>query len=367
MNRKLESSQSVVREVKGKKIFQQGNMNNSSIGNFEDQSTHCPIASKTITVVISLVSILAIVGNVLVTLAVLMKASLRTSTNYFIVNMAVSDLLSALTNWPLYATEGMLSGKSSIEGSMATFVCKMGMYSRAVSQAVSVLSLVLIVVERFVAIVHPFHATMLTTRLRAGLLLITWIFPLSGGFPYVWFAKIVQDGPQTFCRFSWARLELSIFYTIGFLIFYCVPFIVIIVLYRRIMKSMTQVGPVDETYQENISARNRQQNKTVMKVFISIVTAFFLCWTPLCVYLVFRMAFPSFFTNDLRKLRLHVGLFFYVFPSLSTAVNPIILFVSSSRFSSALREIFGCVNCKPSCYSGRVAPQRELINLQVVQ
>ena len=341
-------------------------MNNSSIDNFEDQSTHSPVASKTITVLISLVSILAIVGNVLVTLTFLMKASLRTSTNYFIVNMAVSDLLSALTSWPLYATEGMLSGKSSIEGSMATFVCKLGMYSRAVSQMVSVLSLVLIVVERFVAIVHPFHVTVLTTRLRAVLLLVTWIFPLSIGFPYVWFAKIIQDGPQTFCRFFWTRLELSIYNTTGFLLLYCVPLILIIVLYRRIMKSITRVRPVDELHQENISARNRQQNQIVMKVFISIVTAFFLCWTPLCVYVVFRMAFPSFFTNDIRKLRLFVGLFFYFFPSLSSAVNPIILFVFSSRFSNALGEIFGCVKCKLSCFIGRVSPHNR-INPQVVQ
>ena len=335
-------------------------MNNSSIDNFEDQSTYSPVASKTITVLISLVNILAIVGNVLVTLTFLMKASLRTSTNYFIVNMAVSDLLSALTSWPLYATEGMLSGKSSMEGSMATFVCKLVMYSRIVSQVVSVLSLVLIVVERFVAIVHPFHVTVLTTRLRAVLLLITWIFPLSAGFPYVWFAKIVQDGPQTFCNIFWTRLELSIYYAIGFLLLYCVPLILIIVLYRKIMKSITRVRPVDELHQENISARNRQQNQIVMKVFISIVTAFFLCWTPLCVYVVFRMAFPSFFTNDIRKLRLFVGLFFYFFPSLSTAVNPIILFVFSSRFSNALGEIFGCVKCKLSCFTGRVSPRNRI-------
>ena len=342
-------------------------MNNSSTGDFEDQSTYFAFASTTITIVISLVSIMAIVGNVLVTVSVLMKATLRTSTNYFIVNMAVSDLLSASTNWPLYATEGMLSGKSLIEGSMATIVCKLGMYSRAISQAVSVLSLVLIVVERFVAIVHPFHVTILTTRLRAFLLLFTWIFPLSIGFPYVWFPKIVQDRSQTFCRFSWARLQLSTFYTVGFLIFYCVPFILIIVLYSRIMKTLKPGRLAEETSQQSISMRNKQQNQTVMKVFISIVTAFFLCWTPLCVYLVLRMVFPSFFTKDIRRLKLYVGLFFYVFPSLSTAVNPMILFVSSSRFSSALREMFGCVKCKLSCFSGKVSPQREIIELHVIQ
>jgi len=146
-----------------------------------------------------------------------------------------------------------------------------------------------------------------------------------------------------------------------------VPFILIIVLYTRIMKSLKAGRLIDETSHQNINMRNRQQNQIVMKAFISIVTAFFLCWTPLCVYVVLRMAFPSLSTKDIRKSRLYIALFYYVFPSLTAAVNPIILFVSSSRFSRALREIFGCVKCKLSCFSGRVSPQGETTELQVVK
>ena len=70
-----------------------------------------------------------------------MNASLRTSTNYFIINMAVSDILSSSANWPVYATEGIIIRKPMIEGSVASKVCKLGHYFRAVSLAVSVLSL----------------------------------------------------------------------------------------------------------------------------------------------------------------------------------------------------------------------------------
>ena len=338
-------------------------MNNSSIDNFECSQ----IISTTLTAVISFVSILALLGNLLVTVVFVMNTTLRTSTNYFIVNMAVSDLLSTLTNWPMYATDGMLSRKYVIEDSMATFVCKFGMYSRAVSQAVSILSLVLIVVDRFFAIVRPFQARRVTKRLRTVLLSFTWIIPLLVLFPYVWFSKITQEGLQKVCKFSssWNALELSAFYTVGLLVLYFGPLILITILYSRIMKCLTRARPLDETCQHSIRIQNRQQNQIVMKVFISIVIAFFLCWTPLCVYILLKMVFPSLFAKD--TCMLFLGLFYYVFPSLSTAVNPVILFVSSSRFSNPLKKMLRCPACKLSCSCGRDPRQTGVIELQLAQ
>ena len=93
--------------------------------------------------------------------------TLKTSSNYYIVNMAISDLVSVVLNWPLYATEGMLKAGGSLitDPKLATFACKLGIYSRAVSYAVSILSLVLIAVDRFIAIVFPFKAHTITTRI----------------------------------------------------------------------------------------------------------------------------------------------------------------------------------------------------------
>ena len=177
----IKGSQSIIkRHIHSKD--QELNMNNSSIA---DLPTCSHIISTMLTSAISFVSFAAFVANSLVTIAFLTNISLRTSTNYFIVNMAVSDLLSSATNWPLAGTEGLLSRKHTIGGSMAAFVCKLGMYSRAVSQTVSVESLLLIVVERYIAIVLPFKALRVSKRRRAALLVFTWICPVLVGLPYV--------------------------------------------------------------------------------------------------------------------------------------------------------------------------------------
>ncbi|XP_078370205.1 allatostatin-A receptor-like [Oculina patagonica] len=318
-------------------------MNNASSHDFMGHSTCSQVVLTTLAAAISFVSIFAFAGNILVTVTFLMNATLRTSTNYFIVNMAVSDLLSALTNWPLYATEGMLSKKHLIDDPVATIVCKMGLYSRVVSQAVSVLSLVWIVVERFIAIVHPFKALMLTRRLRTVLLVLTWIIPLLIGFPYIPFSIIVKQGQQTYCRFLWGKKELAIYFSAGFVLCYCVPLISIITLYSRIVKCLTRSRPAADKMHENTRIRKSQQNMIVMKVFISIGIVFFLCWTPLCVFLLLKTVFPSLYAKD--SCLLVASLFFYVFPSLPMAINPVIIFVSSSNFYKALKEML-TGNCR---------------------
>ena len=325
--------------------------NNASFDALDGRPKCFQIVTSTLTAVITFVSFSAFVGNILVTIAFFKNATLRTCPNYFIVNMAVSDLFSSLTVWPLYATEGMLSKKHLIDEPMATVVCKLGQYSRSVSQLVSIVSLVLIVVERFIAIVHPFQVKKFTKRLRAVLLILTWIISLLVAIPFIPFSKIVQQGEQMFCRFAWGKKELSIYTPIGFVLFYCGPLITITVLYTRIMKCLRHSRPTACEAQESTKIRNRQQNLTVMRVFISIVIVFFLCWTPLCVYVLLKMVFPPVYTKD-SCLRI-AGFFFYIFPSLGTAINPVILFVSSTNFSKALKEMLNRFKCSSSCLKCR--------------
>ena len=282
------------------------------------------------------------------TITFLRDTTLRTSTNYFIVNMAVSDIVSSSTNWPLAATDSSLAREYTIEGSMASFLCTLGMYSRVVSQAVSVQSLLLIVVDRYIAVVLPFKAIQVSKRFRAALLIFTWIFPLLFGLPYIKSSEIVPEGRKTACSFTWNKMNRSIYYAVGFLVFYCVPLISIIVLYSRIMKRLRQTRPGEEE-RENARIRNLHQNRNVMKVFMWIVSALLVCWAPFCVYLVLKLISPLMFFKDPCMLYL-AGWIFYVFPPLNTVINPVILFVSSSNFSKALKEVF---KWKPSlCKKG---------------
>ena len=101
----------------------------------------------------AVVTLGALIGNILVIAAVYRTPSLRTSTNYYYVNMAASDFLSSLTTWPLYLTNEIITSSGSLlQGPLATVGCKVGVFCRIASIIVSILSLVLIAVERFVAI-----------------------------------------------------------------------------------------------------------------------------------------------------------------------------------------------------------------------
>ena len=163
------------------------------------------------TLALSVVSVAAFIGNALVATTFLKTRSLRTSTNYYIVNMAVSDLLASFFNWPLYASEGMLTPNVFINEPWASSVCKMGMYFRVVSQVVSVLSLILIAVDRFVAIVYPLKVTLMNVKIRVIFVSLTWLIPIFGALPYVLFARIIKVEDQTFCRFMMSDEALTVF------------------------------------------------------------------------------------------------------------------------------------------------------------
>ena len=131
-------------------------MNTSTEGPLNSTSAACSgTVSAMFTTSLTAISAAAFVGNILVATTFIKTPSLRTNINYCIVNMAVSDLLSPFFNWPLYASEGMLTTNIFINQPSAGFVCKIAMYLRTVSQTVSVLSLVLIAFDRFIAIVFP--------------------------------------------------------------------------------------------------------------------------------------------------------------------------------------------------------------------
>ena len=71
---------------------------------------------------------------------------------------------------------------------------------------------------------------------------LTWIFALLMVFPFVCTSQIIEADGQTDCRtfVKWNEVEKSVFYGAGFMIFYVVPFVVTIVLYSRIVKSLNQ-------------------------------------------------------------------------------------------------------------------------------
>lgn len=92
---------------------------------------------------------------------------MRTMTHYLIVNMAVADLLITIFHMP-YKLQIQLTNRHAvmIRGPVCLSICKLAGYTQDVSIACSVLSLMSIAMDRFMAIVFPFKRITLLQRTR---------------------------------------------------------------------------------------------------------------------------------------------------------------------------------------------------------
>ena len=107
-------------------------MDNSTEVDNINQTNYSVSVATMFTVALSIISFLASTGNLLVIITFMKIVTVKTSSNYYMVNTAISDLVSIVLAWPLYATEGMLKAGGSliVIPELATFACKLGIYSR---------------------------------------------------------------------------------------------------------------------------------------------------------------------------------------------------------------------------------------------
>ena len=240
----------------------------------------------------SVVALVSLIGNILEIITFLKTQNLRTSTNHYITSMAVSDVLFLVSNCALYAN----SRHSVFEPSLSPFVCKLGLYVSYVSYSISMASLVLITVDRFVATVFPMRVAMIPGRTRAVLILLTWVIPMVIFSPYIQNArKAEKDERPYICADDMGRLAGTIYLTTFFALFYLAPLVIITTLNFRIMKSLTRTNPVIQGNSQSNTTR-RKRNQRIMKILILINISFFVCWTP-----SYAMGFPlSYFLKHFK-------------------------------------------------------------------
>ena len=288
----------------------------------------------------AMISVAAFIGNLLVIVAVYKTPSLRTSVNYYYVNVAVSDFMSSIITWPLYLTDEIITSTGSlIENPMATIGCQVGLYGRIVSHSVSILSLVLIAMDRFIAIVFPLKAILLTRKLRVALICATWAISLACHIPNIYFARVTTKDSITACRFTWRGLGAIVYYVMGNAFFIVTPIVTAIVFYFRIMRILrNRLKPesMDRKFSDIENKRMKQQ-QNIMKIFISILLALVVCFTFFGLYVPLKPLFSNFFVND--KCNVSMGVCYFVFPFLNAMINPIILYAFSTNFRHAMLQV----------------------------
>ena len=150
------------------------------------------------TVAYCLFIIVSLTANSLIVMTVYKTPNLRKPINYFIANMASSDLLFPIFWIPLKMSK--LNATTFLIGSqLGQAFCKLVFFFAKVSFAVSIQNLILIAVDRFGAVVFPLRSPLIRSKLCPCFILATWIVAVAFNSPDLFTFKLVEHPEGTWC------------------------------------------------------------------------------------------------------------------------------------------------------------------------
>ncbi|XP_078381418.1 QRFP-like peptide receptor [Oculina patagonica] len=281
------------------------------------------------------VLVVSLVGNTFIGIIVYKTKTMRKPINFFIVNMAMSDLLFSIFLFLRVITE-LYVDSWLISSSFGQAFCKLLCFFTNISSIVSTQSLILIAVDRFSAVVFPLRPPLIGSRLCNYFILVTWIVAMATKSPYLFARKLVEDRGKLVCEIQWEKaFGTSSFPRSSYAIAQCVllfyiPFTLLAISYSIIVLNLKSQTPSGEP---SIDAERKRMKmeQNVLKMAIAIVLGFAVCWLPFNILLFlhyFVWDNKTKFSCDIMRYRFIVVFMGYA----NSAVNPCICYVFSERF-----------------------------------
>ena len=326
-----------------------------------------------------LVIVISLFGNVIVLIVIYKNHAMRTVTNLLICNSAVADLLITLlpTVWEVIF---LLKYKT---WPLGQFMCTFMYMSVYLSVAATVLTLVIITADRYNAVIHPYKKY-ITMKMLPVIIPTIWIISFLFASPTTFIQKVVYyEGYGLVCTEQWpspfSSTESPKHYTIIlFISLYTLPLIVLSILYAIIAKNLSRKFGVErkpsgltfpshtnlscntnnvvgETNPEKVTNRTSQakhrprisssitKKRRVIKMLISIVIVFAICWFP--VYCIqFIIYINPYYKRCPTSMPAYAYFIAFFMQYANSAINPLLYF----GFSMSYRK--GFINAFPCCF-----------------
>ena len=281
-------------------------------------------------------------GNIFIVIIVYKHRDLRKTINYFIVNMAVSDLIFPLIVIPVNVIGlAIESWHWRVSGILGSIFCKLFHFSSAVTLHVSTQSLVWIAIDRFVAVVFPIKLGLISPEIRTTAIVSTWIFASLFNSPSLIIADVVvHDTKNAFCIISGYNPGISAVISLAqFSLLFVAPLVVITVLYSAIAVSLKRHNRSLTDTAQNLQRQTEKKRRQAIRMAVIIVALFYVCVIPSTL-----LYFAPYWSLSCTSQRLFFSLASFAF-SLSSMVNPIICLSFVESYRRGLRNILcPCTN-----------------------
>lgn len=292
----------------------------------------------TITVAYGIIFPAALLGNIVVICLVLKLPSMRSLTNMLLVNMCVANLLVTLFAMP-YSILFIFLQNRWLSGHLGNVTCKLTHFSYALSIAASIFALLLISLDRYYAVLHPFKRRPLFLRSTKCASLGIWILSCIFMSPYLFQFRVVEISFASYCIISWSPLDndtaSQIYYILVFVLLYSLPLVGIALAYSLIGKNLWHRKIPGQQTISNRRVAERSKRK-VVRMLIVVVVVFALCWIP-----AHLMHFLSYFQKETYySLPPLILLLSFWLCHANSAISPWLFLIMHQNFRQGARRLF---------------------------
>ncbi|XP_067040395.1 neuropeptide SIFamide receptor-like [Acropora muricata] len=226
--------------------------------------------------------LVALIGNVLIILVFYKYKPIRKSINYFVLNMAISDLFTPLTIMP-YIIVSTLSNDSGflnqLPSRLAGVICKLCFFLADSSFDVSIVSLLMISLDRLIAVVFPLQIKLISMKVRFICIFMSWVVAFSVHGVYL----RLMDNFEGVCYLD---LDAESFYGYRLAIFialFFIPVCLLTIIYGAI--AVTLKGRRRKRKNMSTSKKSHDHsNRKIIVLSVAILAGFIISIGPLVVY-----------------------------------------------------------------------------------
>ena len=292
-----------------------------------------------IPVISSLIVFFGCIGNIIVIIVVIRNRDhFRNTTNLFILNLSIADLLFLVFCVPFHAII------YTIPWPFGTFMCKFVHLVQYSSMVASILTLVAMAADRYLALAFSLETKHLRTPLIAFITsCVIWLVALAIALPQpiVYNVHLVDlFGPS--CYDDWSMVgHRKIYFLVLFILGYVLPSLTILLLSILIIRQLWLTKqPEGPRMKESINRKRK-----VTRLIIVVVIVFCLSWLPNHVIWIWTNFYPDSINKTYTFF--YIRLFAHALSYGNSAVNPIIYAFLSANFRRGFQRAILCRNVQP--------------------
>ncbi|XP_041826129.1 opsin 4xa isoform X1 [Melanotaenia boesemani] len=283
-----------------------------------------------------------VTGNALVMYAFSCNKKLRTPPNFFIMNLAISDFLMAITQSPIFFINSLYKGW--IFGETG---CKMYAFCGALFGITSMINLLAISLDRYIVITKPLQSIAWTSARRTCLsIALVWLYSFAWSLaPLLGWSSYIPEGLMTSCTWDYVTstpanksytlmLCCFVFFIPLGIISYC--YLCMFLAIRHTSRDVEKLG----SQMRQSTLIQQQSIKTewkLAKIAFVVIIVFVLSWSPYaCVTLIAWAGYGSILNPYSKAVPA-------VIAKASAIYNPFIYAIVHSKYRDTLAEKVPCL------------------------